>query len=76
MCFAKQKKPVILWELVCISCDFISLTFWERQNYRDTEKIIGCQGLKDSQNVNYKEAAKVIFQIMKLFYSTMMVVDT
>ena len=58
MCFAKQKKPVNLWELVCISCDFIYVTFWERQNYRDTEKISGCQGLEDSQNVNYKEEAK------------------
>ena len=34
------------------------MTFWERQNYRDTEKISGCQGLEDRQNVNYKEEAK------------------
>ena len=41
MHISKWKKPI--WEDYS---DFNYMTFWERQNYGDSEKISGCQGFR------------------------------
>ena len=38
-CINKWKKPG------CILCDSNSMTFWKRQDYGDSKKTSGCQGL-------------------------------
>ena len=42
MCITKQKRPILEGYILY---DSKHMTFWKRQNYGDSKRISGCQGL-------------------------------
>lgn len=39
-------------------CDFMSMTFWKRQNFTNRKQISGCQGIERPQGEAREQRAK------------------
>lgn len=49
-----------------------SIDTFERQNYRDSKKVSGCQGFQ-GEGERWTDEAQGIFRVVKLLYETVMV---
>ena len=49
--------------------DFIYMTFWKSQNYRNKNQISGCQGLDvEERGKSLKRSKRKLFRMMEMFY--------